>query len=64
MLADYFIKLLKGNVFKTFRDVIMGYTHIFSLESIPVSMNEHVGNNREILENVSDRKSDLALLSH
>ena len=28
MLADYFTKPLQGNVFRRFRSVIMGYTHI------------------------------------
>ena len=46
MLADYFTKILKGKVFKIFRGVIMGYKPILSLESIPVLIKEHVGNNR------------------
>ena len=31
MLADYYTKPLQGNVFRRFRDVIMGYTHINNL---------------------------------
>ena len=31
MLADYFTKPLQGNVFRRFRDVIMGKTHINDL---------------------------------
>jgi hypothetical protein len=31
MLADYFTKPLQGNVFRKFRSVIMGYTHINEL---------------------------------
>ena len=31
MLADYFTKPLQGNVFRRFRDVIMGYKHINDL---------------------------------
>ena len=31
MLADYFTKPLQGNVFRRFRSVIMGYTHINDL---------------------------------
>ena len=46
MLADYFTKSLKGNMFKILRDFIMGYKPIFPLESIPVSIEECVGNNR------------------
>ena len=45
MLDDYFTKPLKGKVFKIFNDLIMGYKRISSLESIPVSIKEHVGNN-------------------
>ena len=35
MLADYYTKPLQGNVFRRFRDVIMGYTHINDLLSDP-----------------------------
>jgi hypothetical protein len=31
MLADYFTKPLQGNVFRKFRSVILGYTHINEL---------------------------------
>ena len=31
MLADYFTKPLQGNVFRRFRDVIMGYKYISDL---------------------------------
>ena len=31
MLADYFTKPLQGQLFRRFRDVIMGYTHINDL---------------------------------
>ena len=46
-LKDYFTKPIKGTVFKIFRDVIMGYKTIFSLKSIPFSINESVGINRK-----------------
>ena len=47
MLADYFTNALKVKVFKIFRDIIMGYKPIYSLESILVSIKERVGNNGE-----------------
>ena len=46
ILAYFFTNPLKGKVLKIFRDVIMGYKPIFSLESIPVSIKECVRNNR------------------
>ena len=50
MLVDYFIKTLKRTVFKIFRDVIIGYKPISSLESIPVSIKERAGNNGKFLK--------------
>ena len=47
MLVDYFTKLLKGKVLKIFRDSIMGYKPISSLELTPVSIKECVENNGE-----------------
>ena len=64
VLADYFTKPLKGKVFKIFRDVILGYKPILSLESIPVSIKERVGNNGEMIETIFYRKIDVARLSH
>ena len=45
MLEYYFENLLKGKVFKIFRNVIMGYKSILSLESIPVLFKDFVRNN-------------------
>ena len=47
MLTDYLKKTLKGKVFKILWDFIMGYKPISSLESILVSIRDHIGNNRE-----------------
>ena len=33
MIADFFTKLLQGNLFRKLRDVVMGYKHISSLYS-------------------------------
>ena len=46
MLADYFTKLIKGKMFKIFRDIIIGYKSISSMKSVPLSIKEHVVNNR------------------
>ena len=46
-LADYFTKPIKVKVLKIFRDVIMGYKPMSSLESILVSINERVKNDGE-----------------
>ena len=32
MLADFFTKPLQGNLFRKFRDVVMGYKHVRSLD--------------------------------
>ena len=31
MIADFFTKPLQGNLFKRFRDIILGYKHILSI---------------------------------
>ena len=33
MIADFFTKPLQGNLFRKFRDVVMGYKHISSLHA-------------------------------
>lgn len=46
MLADYFTKALQGNVFRRFRSVIMGHTHINELLLDPeFSLKERVKKN-------------------
>jgi len=45
MLADFFTKPLNGNLFRKFRDVILGYKPVSSLrEAMPPDVKEHVGN--------------------
>ncbi|KAI2490730.1 Reverse transcriptase (RNA-dependent DNA polymerase) [Fragilaria crotonensis] len=44
MLADFFTKPLQGNLFRRFRDVILGYSHIDTLRRDPaVPVEERVG---------------------
>ena len=45
MIADFFTKPLQGNLFRKFRDVVMGYKHISSLydQSEQTSVQERVG---------------------
>jgi hypothetical protein len=44
MLADFFTKPLQGNLFRKFREVIMGHKHIDTLKEISTaSPQEHVG---------------------
>ena len=40
MIADFFTKPLQGNLFRTFRDVILGYKHTSTLMKAPVSSAE------------------------
>ena len=47
MLADYLQNRSRERCTKCFRDIIMGYKPISSLKPIPVSIKEHVGNNKE-----------------
>ena len=34
MIADFFTKPLQGTSFRTFRDVILGYEHIYVLNMV------------------------------
>ena len=44
MLADFFTKPLQGHLFRTFRDVLLGYKHVDSLGlAAPVPNVERVG---------------------
>jgi hypothetical protein len=44
MLADFFTKPLNGSLFRKFRDVILGYKHVSSLqETMPHDVEERVG---------------------
>ena len=46
MLADFFTKPLNGSLFRTFRDVILGYKPVSSFrEILPPDVEELVGNN-------------------
>ena len=44
MLADFFTKALQGASFIKFREVIMGWKHIDTLQMGPPSTKERVGN--------------------
>ena len=45
MLADFLTKPLQGQLFKSFRDVILGYRHVDTLNSlvVPTPAQERVG---------------------
>ena len=51
MLADFFTKPLTGQLFHRFRDVIMGYKHIDTLNDHDLSIKERV-------EKVSEKSND------
>ena len=40
MLADFFTKPLQGNLFRTFRDIILGYQSIEALDRIHSTLEE------------------------
>ena len=44
MLADFFTKDLQGSQFAKFRDVIMRWKHVDTLQMVPPSTKERVGN--------------------
>jgi hypothetical protein len=46
MLGDFFTKPLQGNLFRTFRDVILGYHHVDTLSAAPSEAEERVENHR------------------
>ena len=49
MLADFFTKPLQGNLFRRFRDVILGYSHVDTLKrDITTQLEERVGNDRAV----------------
>jgi hypothetical protein len=54
MLADYFTKALQGSLFRMFRDIIMGYTHIDTIlldPSYPLKERvENTDKNRKVSE--------------
>ena len=65
MLADFFTKPLQGNLFRKFRDVIMGHKHIDSLkETVPTPSQERVERDH-LLENVRNgadgRRTDVTI---
>lgn len=48
MLGDFFTKPLQGNLFRKFRDVILGYKHVDTLTDVPpVADEERVGIDEE-----------------
>jgi hypothetical protein len=58
MLADFFTKPLQGSLFRKFRDVIMGHTHIDSLKRpVPTPFQERVGEGNILgtMRNVNDK---------
>jgi hypothetical protein len=47
MLADFFTKPLQGNLFRRFRDVILGHSHVDTLQcDLAAQLEERVGENR------------------
>jgi len=52
MIADYFTKALQGALFHLFRRVIMGWDHISTIFNKDDVSQEHVGNMREVRDNV------------
>ena len=54
MLADFFTKPLQGHLFRQFRDVILGYSHIDTLQRDPAAaIEERVEENRPITREVA-----------
>ena len=51
MIADYFKNTLQGNLFKLFRDLIIGYKHIGDiLADVEYTAKERVGNQNKVTE--------------
>ena len=54
MLADFFTKPLQGNLFRRFRDVVLGYSHIDTLRRDPaVPVEERVGKGQPITRDIA-----------
>ncbi len=62
MLADFFTKPLQANLFRKFRDVVLGYYHISSLQDTEEesSSQERVGNHKM----VSDKRPETNSLGY
>ena len=62
MLADFFTKPLQGKAFKVYRDVLMGYAHLDTLNSLtPSSIKERVeisDENKIIVEETKNEKRE------
>ena len=62
MLADYFTKALQGTVFRRFRSVIMGYSHINDLLLDPnFLLKERVENNMNIVIKKSEPDNKISM---
>ena len=61
MLADFFTKPLTGKLFHKFRDVIMGYKDIYTLQDEKFSLKERIGNVSENsnIDNLNGRGNKL-----
>jgi KUP system potassium uptake protein len=52
MLADFFTKPLQGNLFRKFREVIMGHKHIDTLREIPATPSQERVGKDSLSENI------------
>lgn len=58
MLANYFTKALQGSLFRTFRNIVMGYTHIDTILLDPsYPLKERVENTDQNRKVSGDEKS-------
>jgi hypothetical protein len=61
MLADFFTKPLQGNLFRRFRDVILGYSHIAALQrNATLAPEERVRERRATADDVTPASNSAA----
>ena len=59
MLADFFTKALQGAIFAKFRDIVMGWKHVDTLQIGPSSTKEHVVNVVNVRSNQEEIESNM-----
>ena len=58
MVADFYTKPLQGNLFRVFRDVILGYVHVSSLNDSGMESSDEERVRRDELRGKTEEKNE------